>query len=348
MEEVRPFGGPLIITEETMESLCLNTGENYIIMDFTSFCEELKRRVEEQLGDCEAELRSIVKNNGTEFRSITIRKGEDTVLPTIYLEAFYKEYKHGMPMGKVVEELVRVYENNRNPWPDGIDFSFGGVKNKISFRVVNYEKNRKMLETMPHLRLEEWAVCFECVIAREGGHVGAVRIDDRMAKEWDVTLETMIRLAVTNTFCLIPSKVEPIEEVLAGLLLSDYSMKEAEDADERAKEIIDEVLDQKNRAGLPMYVLSNSLNHFGATSILNIPFMDKVREKLKEDFFILPSSVHELILIPVSAAPSEDRLMDMVQEVNEKEVPEEDFLADGVYRYGTLRRKIIKTLGLPA
>ncbi len=329
-----------------MESLCPNTGENYVVLDFTNFCEELKRRVEETVEGCEAELRSVVKNNGTEFRSITIRKGEESILPTIYLEAFYREYKRGMPIGKVVEELVRVYEKNRNPWPDGLDFSFGGIREKIAFRVVNYEKNIRLLEKMPHVRVDEWAICFECVISREGGNVGAVRIDEQMQKEWDISLATLIELANANTFRLIPSKVEPIEDVLAGLILSELSEKEGADGEEKAKELVDEVLDPKNRKGLPMYVLSNALNHYGATSVLNIPFMDKVREKLKEDFFILPSSVHELILIPVSAAPEEEKLLGMVREVNEKEVPEEDFLADGVYRYGILRRKITKALGM--
>lgn len=329
-----------------MESLCPKTGENYVFLDFTYFCEELKRRVEEQVEGCEAELRSVVKNNGTEYRSITIRKGEESILPTIYLETFYREYKRGMPIGQVVEELVRVYEKNRNPWPDGLDFSFGGVKEKIAFRVVNYEKNRRMLETMPHIRTDEWAICFECVVSREGGNVGAVRVDERMQKEWGITLKELTELATANTFRLIPSKVEPIEEVLAGLLLSEAAKHEDADSEEKARELVDEVLDQKNRKGLPMYVLSNALNHYGATSVLNIPFMDKVREKLKEDFFILPSSVHELILIPVSAAPEEEKLLCMVREVNAKEVPEEDFLADGVYRYGILRRKITKALGM--
>ncbi|MBO4697432.1 MAG: hypothetical protein J5643_09165 [Lachnospiraceae bacterium] len=331
-----------------MESLCPNSGENYVVLDFTNFCEELKRRVEEQVEGCEAELRSIVKNNGTEFRSITIRKAGETVLPTIYLEAFYREYKRGMPLGKVVEELVEVYEKNRNPWPEGLDFSFGGIRDKIGFRVVNYEKNRKMLETMPYLKLDEWAVCFECVVSREGGNVGAVRVDERMQKEWNISTEQLTGLAVKNTFRLIPSKVEPIEDVLAGLLLSEVSgqCEDGEDSEEKARELVDTVLDQKNRKGLPMYVLSNILNHYGATSILNIPFMDKVREKLKEDFYILPSSVHELILIPVSEAPCEEKLLNMVREVNMKEVPEEDFLADGVYRYGTLRSKMTALMGL--
>ena len=169
-----------------------------------------------------------------------------------------------------------------------------------------------------------------------------------MQKEWNISTEQLTGLAVKNTFRLIPSKVEPIEDVLAGLLLSEVSgqCEDGEDSEEKARELVDTVLDQKNRKGLPMYVLSNILNHYGATSILNIPFMDKVREKLKEDFYILPSSVHELILIPVSEAPCEEKLLNMVREVNMKEVPEEDFLADGVYRYGTLRSKMTALMGL--
>ena len=93
-----------------------------------------------------------------------------------------------------------------------------------------------------------------------------------------------------------------------------------------------------------MYVLSNSLGQYGAGTLLNIPFMDSFLNRMEEDFYILPSSVHELILVPVSAAVSEDRLSQMVHEVNEKEVPEEDFLSDSVYRYGELREQICALL----
>lgn len=329
--------------------LCPKTRENYVCLDFTEFCEEVRDRVSKQLGeDYEATIRSVVKNNQTEHRSIVIREGEDEIMPSIYLESFYEEYSKGMPMAEVIETVLRIYRENRNPWPDGIDLSFGGVKEKIAFRVINYEKNRAVLKEMPHVKIEEWAVCFECVVSREAGQVGAFRVDNAIAGRWDVGLKELIALARENTYRLFPPKLEPIEEVLAGMLIARIEGNETLSKEEREKktqEIIDGILQKREESALPMYVLSNALNHFGTASVLSIPYMDRVREKLKEDFYILPSSVHELILIPVSAAPEEEKLLQMVHEVNEREVPEEEFLSDGVYRYGTLRGKILAMTG---
>ncbi|MBO4280595.1 MAG: hypothetical protein J5872_01940 [Lachnospiraceae bacterium] len=331
-----------------MEALCPNTGENYVLLDFLQFCEEVRERVISQLGEpYEATIRKVVKNNQTEHRTIVIREGGDEIMPSIYLETFYEEYSHGMKMEEIVESVLRVYRENRNPWPEGIDLSFEGLKEKIGFRVVNYERNRETLEGMPFLRIEDWAVCFECVLSRENGQVGAFRIDYTTMANWKIGLKELTELASENSFGMFPSKLEPIEEVLAGMLISrieeDRSLSR-EEREQKTKEVIDGVLSRRDECGLPMYVLSNAMNHFGASAILNIPFMDKVREKLKEDFFILPSSVHELILIPVSCAPDEEKLLRMVHDVNEREVPEEEYLSDGVYRYRAMREKILTAL----
>lgn len=333
-----------------MESVCPKTGDNYVLLDFKQFCEEIRNQVEGKLGEeCEASIRSVVKNNHTEQTSITIRVGETNVMPAIYLEAFYREYKQGTALNEIVSNVVEIYEKNRNPWPNGLDFSFEGVRDKISFRLVNCKKNSEQLMNMPHVDFDEWAICFECVLTREGGSVGAVRIENSMMREWNIGLQELVRLASENMPRLIPPKVEPIEEVLAGILIArlieDDGITEDE-REEKTKEILDHILDRKEDAGIPMYVLSNCLNHYGACAILDIPFMDSVRERLKEDFYILPSSIHELILIPVSAAPGEDRMLEMVQEVNENEVPEDEFLSDGIYRYGTLRKKICAALAI--
>ena len=331
-----------------MESVCPNNGNNYIMMSFPQFCEEVRKGIEERFEDCEATLRNVTKNNGTEYCGITIRRGEEAIMPTIYLEEFYEEFKQGSSLTGIVNTVAEVYEANRNPWPDGLDFAFDAVKDKITFRLVNYEKNAQLLAGMPHICFDEWAICFDCLISQANGNIGAVRVDEAMCREWKVSLSDLTRLAAENSFRLIPSTVDPIEVVLATLLMRNFKTTGGEDEREKAAEVVNEVLREKNRCGLPMYVLSNAMNHFGATAILNIPFMDGVREKLKEDFYILPSSVHELILVPVSAAPAEDRLLEMVREVNQKEVPESDFLADGVYRYGVLRKKITRALSIPA
>lgn len=331
-----------------MVSLCQEVGENYALMDFIQFCEEVRRLVERQLGEAyEITLKKIVKNNQKEFQSIMIKDDGASVAPTIYLEAMYDAYENGAKITAIAEDVVRIYEENRNPWPEGIDFTLAGVRDKIVFRVINYDRNKELLEHMPYICFGELAVCFECMLLEARESVGSVRIENRMLSEWNIGLSDLIELAKENTYRLMPVRIEPIEDVLVEILMTrlqeDCSLTDSE-RDEKTKEILDQVLDSRERGGLPMYVLSNARNHFGANAMLNIDFMDEVRGRLKEDFYILPSSIHELIVIPVSFAPTEDRLMEMVKEVNEREVPDTEYLSDSVFRYGFLRRQISTAL----
>ena len=86
----------------------------------------------------------------------------------------------------------------------------------------------------------------------------------------------------------------------------------------------------------PMYVLTNRNKLDGAVQILNSGALRKAAGIIGLDFFILPSSRHETILVPAGetdTAPEE--LAAVVREVNEEAVPEEEFLSGHVYRYCT-------------
>ena len=83
-----------------------------------------------------------------------------------------------------------------------------------------------------------------------------------------------------------------------------------------------------------MYVLSNSRAHMGASALLALPFLEEFRERIGEDFWILPSSIHEVILVPMSKVCDRAKLCAMVREINETQVPPQEVLSDEVYTYG--------------
>ncbi|MBO4669481.1 MAG: hypothetical protein J5648_05855 [Lachnospiraceae bacterium] len=325
-----------------MGVLCPNTGENYACLDFSRFCEEVGRLVAEQLGsDYETGIRNVKKNNQKEFCSLTIRDGNSEVVPAIYMESFYDSYEKGMSVPEIAKSVVRIYEEHKNPWPDGVDFTFEGTKNKIVFRMVNAEKNREMLKRTPHFILSDLAVYFCCIVSGDNGCLSSFVISDDIAESWGVKRSGLMKLALENTPKLLPPQLDPIEKVLVGLILNGM---DREDLTESEREMRTQAAMKLEKGNLPMYVLSNDRGQYGAGTLLNIPFMDGFLNRVEEDFYILPSSIHELILVPVSAAVSEDRLLQMVHEVNEREVPEEDFLSDSVYRYGELRDRIAEIL----
>ena len=87
----------------------------------------------------------------------------------------------------------------------------------------------------------------------------------------------------------------------------------------------------------PVYILGNTKNLYGSSSLLYEGVAEWCREKLGEDYYVIPSSVHELLLLPQRSCPDPGRVRQMIGEINCRHVKPEDVLSDSLYRY---RRKM--------
>ena len=89
-----------------------------------------------------------------------------------------------------------------------------------------------------------------------------------------------------------------------------------------------------------VYVATNPQKFMGA-SVMNYPgFMEQASEQLGGDFFILPSSVHELLFLPAGNDVDLDHLKGMVREVNDSQVEPKDRLSYQVYYYSKEEKTI--------
>ena len=90
-----------------------------------------------------------------------------------------------------------------------------------------------------------------------------------------------------------------------------------------------------------MYVLTNSLRNYGAACLFYPHVLEMVGEMLKEDYYVLPSSVHEVIIVPESKALDADEMSEMVVEINETQVEPEEVLSDHAYFYQRDSKKLM-------
>ena len=90
-----------------------------------------------------------------------------------------------------------------------------------------------------------------------------------------------------------------------------------------------------------MFVLTNSLRSFGAICFLYEDVLFHIGNLLRENYFILPSSIHEVIIIPESQAPCKETLNEMIVEINESQVEIEDVLSDHVYYYNREKKELL-------
>ncbi|MCF0145224.1 MAG: hypothetical protein HUJ73_01415, partial [Eubacterium sp.] len=99
----------------------------------------------------------------------------------------------------------------------------------------------------------------------------------------------------------------------------------------------EDVWDQES----PLYMLTDSCDLFGAVCIADPDTLLAAAEALGRSYYILPSSVHECLLLPDTGDYSVRELNHMVREVNSTQLEEGDILADHVYRYDYERRELV-------
>lgn len=296
-------------------------------MELKVFLEKVKNSVCAFLGaGTDAELKEVVKNNGVVLQGLIIKKEGTTVSPTIYLDSFYEEYIRGKSLGEIVQEVSRIYEQNRVM--DNIDFDFfldyNAVRGRIFQKVINYEKNKRMLENVPHVRFLDLAVvCYYAYMNDFLGR-GSIQIETGHLDRWGISQEALFSDARENTMQKLGPEVKGMDEILWEML--------SENLDGVSSEQFENVIDHTVRE-VPMYVMTLRGRYFGAVCICFTAWLRSVAEKFGKNLFILPSSIHELILIPDVGREKPDFLKKMVREVNQEHVSREERLSDQVYYF---------------
>lgn len=274
------------------------------------------------------EMRDITKNNGIKLSVVVIRKEGETIAPTIYLEDFERRYEKGESIESIIRRIVALSEEepefNQSDIME-VFTNFDKVKKNIVFELVSAKKNAELLEGVPHVEeLGDLAVIFRVQIyASFKGGAATILITNEHAKMWGVTASDLYREAKENSKRLRPAKVETMGAMLTALMGEEGFANEGFVPD------------------MPgMYVVTNEVAVSGAAVILYEGVLKELADKLDDDLVILPSSIHECIIVPKSLGDIEE-LTALVQLVNGNEVGESDILSDHAYIYDRKQDKVV-------
>lgn len=296
-------------------------------MEYKEFVEYIKMNAGYIAGEGgNITINHVIKNNGCEMDGLVImEKGKD-IAPTIYLDSFYELYTNGENIKNIIRQIEVIYEQNKNNVTFDVNIlkHFDTIKDKIVYKVVNYRSNEKLLEQVPHKRILDLAVVFYCLLDNEYGRSATALIYNNNLKNWDVTIDDVYKAALKNTPDLLHSKISS----MAALF-------------EKCGVNVDgEEVDLKDYVPSDMYVLTNESKLNGAACILYENVLYDFAQKLGADLYILPSSVHEVILLPKLSMFEKDELVNMVKEVNTEGVAADEVLSDHVYEYNRTERLI--------
>lgn len=287
-------------------------------MSLQNFMEGMLREIKKRLGKgFQAQGDEILKNNGVAAHAITIRRQDEAVAPCIYIDDLYERHLSGVvDMNGAADEAVRRYRENAEA--PGVDVSaltdFKRAIAKVHGRLINTEMNRRILENAPHREFLDLSLVYEVRLSSQGQMAGGVLIHNRHLEGWGVNEGDLYEAARRNLKNASEAFFEKMDTVLSGWMKPGADME-----------------------SVPMYILSNKEWLNGAVQMLNEDILKLAAEAMEDDFAILPSSVHEVILAPAARKGGEadcaQELAEIVREVNDTQVAKTEILSYHVYRY---------------
>ena len=305
-------------------------------MNFEEFINTIKDTIKEYLPEDyrDAEV-NILENRklNTNYTGLTVTREGDTLAPTINLNNLFDSYsKHPEhSITAVMQEVASVIQHTPETFDIGRIMDYDRVKKNLFMRLSAAEKNKDLLEHAPHIRKEDLAITFHIMLDQSDKGTATTMINDNMMEAYGIDLDQLYQDALLNSPVICPAQIENMGEALSRMMIED--MKSAGAPPEVIQEM-EKDLKESNKDN-PMTIITNDRLVDGASAIFYPGVMDLVGERMKGDYFILPSSVHETLVVPDDGRVSLQELTDMVKEVNMTQVNPEDQLNDQVYHYDT-------------
>ena len=289
-------------------------------MDKETFTKQLKERLEE-ITECKVYTETNTKNNGVELESLTIIREGRNAYPTIYVDIWWDIYKAGESFDDIVAKVLEWEKKSALSRKMDLDFflDFDRVKENLRYKIINTEKNVDLLNSIPHKDFLDLSKVYMVEVNTPEIGRGTVLVSNVHMELWKTTWEELDRYATEQTEKQNPSYIFDMVDMATEML-------------EKAVDV--ELPDFEIPHG-QMYVITNQERYFGAAVLLYKDVFKNFATEKEEDLYILPSSTHEVIVIPASLAQYQGikGLKEMVKEVNSTHVEPEEFLSDNIYFY---------------
>ena len=306
-------------------------------MNFEQFVEDVKAEIKhylpEEFQDAQIDILQHNKLNES-YLGMTVRKDDQTIAPTVNLEHYYEMFQAFDENLDIVMQQVADLVTLK---PIHLDLSlftnYEVAKEHLFIRVSDAERNGEILTGLPHRRVENLAITYHIVaeIGEEG--IGSTPVTNRMLNGFGITEEQLHQDALDNSPKIFPAKVETMSSMMDKMMRED--MRRAGMTEEEIDLYFENMgLNDPN----PLTVVTNEHQTNGAAVLFYPGQMEKLGETVNGDFFILPSSTHEVLILPDDGGMTYQELKAMVMEINSTQVSPEDRLADEVYHYDTKDR----------
>lgn len=260
-------------------------------------------------------IEKVLKTN-QKLDCLYIYHDGDNISPAIYLDPFYKKLEDGAKLDDVTDSILQSYFQFQDqkcslPFDTEAFFDFENIKNNLYVVLINKHLNTELLQSVPHsLFLDDFAVTVRVLIEESDHATSSFMIHNRHIDAWNIDHDTLLRLALQNTRKLFGLDLMSLNEVLNKMGL----------------------LPPMDDISLPIWVMTNNRKMYGAATVL---FDDVLKSfaNTHGSFYLVFSSVHEILLIPETEGMNIDLITAMNRKVNASEIREEEILGTKAYYY---------------
>lgn len=251
----------------------------------------------------------VLKNNGMKTDGILVQGNGERIGATIYVP---KEHLENATVSEIADFVCREYwaalasKNSLGCMKDFADGQF--VLSNVVYQLINKQKNADFLSSVPHKDFLDLSLIYRVVLAVSDEGISSYVVSTNFLSKISISIEELDGAAKENTISRLGMRCLSLKELL-GINLPH------------------------KEATPQLYVLTNEVSISGATLMTYSSVLSKLAEKLHSNLIILPSSIHEVLLLAEDVDLSITDLGSMVREVNKSEVSAEDFLSNSVYRF---------------
>ena len=284
-------------------------------MNYNEFKEVLRNEVQKYF-ETEVQLTTKRKLNSVILDGLTIvpkcaetaRNGA-RITPVVYLREFYERYQSGVRMERIALTIARILisESAEAPAINEVLVDWETAKEKIHLQLIKESWNYDMLQELPHKQYLDFAVIFVMELQSTPEEKQSTNITYELQKMWGVSVGDLWNAGMEN-LQKEGVAILSIEEITHGLLPED---------------------------GLGMYAMTTENMVRGAVSVLSEEVLKTFSEEKKADYYLLPSSIYEWILIEKTddLDPVYLRLMVIASNHDPNKVKPEELLSDQIYLY---------------
>lgn len=285
------------------------------MLNYEQFTNEVAKKVTMKMGDrYTVEISSVLKTNSTSKKGLSIREENTTIAPIIYLEKLFSDFQKGKELDDIANEVLEIYLESQNK--EFLDVQtyqdFYVAKNSICYKLINRDMNQTLLKDIPYVPYLDLAIVFFMAVEITDHGVASIQIANDMLDKWNTSVEELYEVSKQNTPRLLPLVFNGLGEFMKKVFPEFESM------------------DVSEKDGL--YILTNQYQYMGASCILYDHVLEDIGNRLNGNFYLLPSSTHELLIYPGEEL-DEEEMKCTIEEINRTYVSQEEVLSNHVYFY---------------